>query len=124
MTPGCSSKVRLTRSSNSRIRNIWVKAQIRRSLSSSATFSLVLTTAPLSHNRAELRGGRLVCALELLLDRQTAQLRRQHLDAPRLAVSDFEAGVDIGGDVELALAREAPVIDRLVDRVLHVLVLA
>src|ERR671921_428006 len=33
ITPGCSSNVRLTRSSNSRMRSIWVKTQTSRSRS-------------------------------------------------------------------------------------------
>jgi hypothetical protein len=35
ITPGCSSNVRFTRSSNARMRTMWVNIQTRRSLSSS-----------------------------------------------------------------------------------------
>ena len=54
---------------------------------------------------AELRDRRLVCALELLLDRQVAQRLGQDLDSPRALVADLPAGLDVAGDVELALAR-------------------
>src|SRR6185295_16863104 len=89
ITPGCSSNVRLTRSSNSRIRSIWVKTQTRRSRSSPAACPVSVTDVPsLSPDaRAELRAGRLVGPLEDLLEGQVAQLLGEHLDPPRLRVA-------------------------------------
>src|SRR3954451_16410750 len=120
MTPGCSSKVRFTRSSNSRMRSIWVKTQTRRSRSRALSF---VTEAPsLSCDaRAELRARRLVGPAEDLVDREVAQLLGEHLDAPRPRVAVLATGLDVGGDVELPLARQPAVVDRLVDEVVHVL---
>jgi hypothetical protein len=70
---------------------------------------------------AELGERRLVCAIEFLLDRQGAQGLRKHLDSPRARVADLPAGLDVPGNVELALAGEVTVVDHLVDRVVHVL---
>src|SRR4051794_7693189 len=122
MTPGCSSNVRFTRSSNSRMRSIWVKTQTSRSRSRSpvaaVTGSLLLVSCDA---RAELRARRLVGPAEDLADREGAQLLGEHLDAPRSPVAGLATGPDGGGAVELALARQPPVVDRLVDEVVHVL---
>src|SRR5919201_4498309 len=122
ITPGCSSNVRFTRSSNSRTRAIWVNIQTRRSLSSS--FIRSSSIAKSRHAGAELRGGGLVRSLELLLDGEVPQLLREHLDSPRSLVARLDADVHVGGDPELALSGKLAVVDHLVDRVLHVLVLA
>src|ERR1700689_1003227 len=45
ITPGCSTKVRFTRSSNSRIRHICVNIQIRRSLESWLEFGIARSSA-------------------------------------------------------------------------------
>src|SRR4051795_13365422 len=84
MTPGCSSNVRLTRSSNSRMRSIWVKTQTRRSRSRPACWSVPVTEAPLFSRDpgAELCAGRLVGSPEDLLHREVAQLLGEDLDAP------------------------------------------
>src|SRR3954465_13159296 len=76
MTPGCSSNVRFTRSSNSRIRSIWAKTQTRPSRSTPAGCPGPVTAAPSRSPdaRAELRAGRLVGPLEDLLEGQVAQL--------------------------------------------------
>src|SRR5262245_29808910 len=127
MTPGCSSNVRFTRSSNSRIRNIWVKTQTSRSRSSTPDCPFPLIAAPPSvspDRRPELGAGRLVGPLEDLLHGQVAELLGEDLDAPRPRVAHVAADVNVGGDAELALPRQAPVIDRLVDRVGHVFALA
>src|SRR6185312_2107392 len=122
ITPGWSSNVRFTRSSNSRIRSIWVNIHTSRSLSSTAFSLLVIDLAPrLCDARAELRDRRLVCTLKLFLDRQGAQRLGENLDSPGALVSHLAAGLDVTGDVELALARKLAVVDDLVDRVLHVL---
>src|ERR671928_1537571 len=119
ITPGCSSNVRFTRSSNSRIRSIWVKTQTRSRPSSR------VTEAPCSScscdARAELRARRLVGPPEDLLHREVAQLLGEHLDAPRPRVAVVAADLDVGGDVELALAGQPAVVDGLVDEVVHVL---
>src|SRR5689334_14809483 len=96
ITPGCSSKVRFTRSSNSRIRVICVSIQISRSLS-----------GPLSGTRApfgldgELRDAGLVRSLEDLLDRAVPQVLGEHLDTPWPVVADLAAGLDVSADREL-----------------------
>src|SRR3954447_4350671 len=122
ITPGCSSNVRFTRSSNSRMRSIWVKTQTSRSRSRSpvaaVTGSLLLVSCDA---RADLRARRLVGPPEDLVDREVAQLLGEHLDAPRSRVAVLATRLDVGGDVELALARQAAVVDRLVDEVVHVL---
>src|SRR4051794_27195316 len=111
MTPGCSSNVRLTRSSNSRIRSIWVNTQTRRSRSSPAGCRVSVTDVPSRSPdaRAELGAGRLVGPLEDLLERQVAQLLREHLDAPRLGVAHVAQHRDVARHVELALARQPAV---------------
>src|SRR3954469_5872957 len=123
ITPGCSSNVRFTRSSNSRMRSIWVKTQASRSRSRPLPLARAVTEAPsLSCDaRAELRARRLVGPPEDLVDREVAQLLGEHLDAPRSRVAVLATRLDVGDDVELALAREATVVDRLVDEVVHVL---
>src|SRR6476646_3390223 len=126
MTPGCSSNVRFTRSSNSRIRSIWVKTQTSRSRSSTAGCPFPLIAAPPSVSpdpRPELGAGRLVGPLEDLVHRQVAQLLGEDLDPPRPRVAHVATDVDVARDVELALARQAAVVDRLIDRVGHVLAL-
>ena len=80
ITPGCSSNVRLTRSSKSRMRSIWVNIQIRRSSLSSAVLILGLLSRDAG---ADLRQRRLVGTVEFLLDRQVAQRLGQDLGAPR-----------------------------------------
>src|ERR1019366_443346 len=67
-------------------------------------------------SRAELPDGRLVRSLKLLFDRQTAELAREHLNAPRPLVANLTADLDVARDVELALAGQAPMIDRLIDQ--------
>src|SRR5437588_13112487 len=106
MTPGCSSNVRFTRSSNSRMRTIWVSIQTRRSLS---RVSATPTPFP---SGSELRARRLVRSVEDLLDRQVPQLLRKHLHAPGAVVAELAARGDVLADRELALARPAPVVDR------------
>src|SRR4051812_10614760 len=122
ITPGCSSNVRLTRSSNSRMRSIWVNAQTSRSRS--RPFAAAVTEAPCSVScdaRAELRARRLVRPPEDLLHGEVAQLLGEDLDAPRARVAVLAARVDVGRHVELALAGQPAVVDRLVDEVVHVL---
>src|SRR6185312_6707028 len=121
ITPGCSSNVRLTRSSNSRMRSIWVNIQIRRSSLSSAVLILGLLS---SDAGANLRQRRLIGTVEFLLDWQVAKLLGQDLGAPRAGVARPVQRADIPGDVELALARELAMVDDLVDLVLHVLELS
>src|SRR3954462_2469029 len=123
ITPGCSSNVRFTRSSNSRMRSIWVKTQTSRSRSRPLPLARAVTEAPsLSCDaRAELRARRLVGPPEDLLHREVAQLLGEHLDAPRAGVAVVAQDLDVGGHVELALAGEPAVVDRLVDGVGHVL---
>src|SRR3954453_21696308 len=115
ITPGCSSKVRFTRSSNSRMRTIWVYIQISRSRSSSA-----MGSGHLCAGSAELGGGRLVRPPEDVGHGVLAQLLGEHLDAPRARVSDVAAHLDVAADVELALAGQPAMVDDLVDRVVHV----
>src|ERR671928_1433602 len=117
ITPGCSSNVRFTRSSNSRMRSICVNAFTRSRPSS------CVTEAPCwsCDARAELRARRLVGPPEDLLHREVAQLLGEDLDAPRPRVAVVAADLDVGGDVELALAGQPPVVDGLVDEVVHVL---
>src|SRR6516164_7044287 len=100
ITPGCSSNVRLTRSSNSRMRSIWVNIPTSRSLSSCSIASSSGDAG------AELRDGGLVGALDRLVEREGAQLRGQDLGSPRTVVADRAAGLDVARDVELALSRE------------------
>src|SRR3954453_16676378 len=123
ITPGCSSNVRFTRSSNSRMRSIWVKTQTSRSRSRPLPLARAVTEAPsLSCDaRAELRARRLVGPPEDLLHREVAQLLGEHLDAPRAPIAVLAARLDVGRHVELALAGQAAVVDRLVDEVVHVL---
>src|ERR1700749_2939770 len=115
ITPGCSSKVRLTRSSNSRMRSIWVKTQARRSRSRPACWSVPLTEAPLvacsGHPGAELRARGLVGPPEDLLHREVAQLLREDLDAPRPGVAVVAQDLHVGRHRELALSRQEPVVD-------------
>src|ERR1051325_1776621 len=115
MTPGCSSKVRFTRSSNSRMRSIWVKTHTRSRPSS------CVTEAPCSScdARAELRARRLVGPLEDLLHREVAQLVGKDLDPPRPRVAALAARLHVRRHVEVALAREPAVVDRLLDEVVH-----
>src|SRR3954468_4786015 len=121
MTPGCSSNVRFTRSSNSRMRSIWVNTQTSRSRSS-PPLSFVTEAPSLSCDaRAELRARRLVRPPEDLVHREVAQLLGEHLDPPRSRVAVLAARLDVGGDVEVALAGQPAVVDRLVDEVVHVL---
>src|SRR3954453_11137234 len=110
MTPGCSSNVRFTRSSNSRIRSICVYIQTRSG-----------TGAPL---QGELCARGLVASVEDLGDRQAAELLGEDLDAPWAVVALVAAGGDVLADRELALAGQLAVVDDLVDRVVHVVVLA
>src|SRR4051794_2067293 len=123
ITPGCSSNVRFTRSSNSRMRSIWVKTQTSRSRSRPLPLARAVTEAPsLSCDaRAELRARRLVGPPEDLLHREVAQLLGEHLDAPRAPIAVLAARLDVGRHVELPLAGQAAVVDRLVDEVVHVL---
>src|SRR5215471_650646 len=84
ITPGCSSNVRFTRSSNSRIRSICVNIQVRRSLSRRCSD----TRSPFRiggepGTGTELCGRRLVRTVEDLLDGQAAQVGGEDLDAPR-----------------------------------------
>ena len=58
---------------------------------------------------------------KISLDRQRAELLREHLDAPRLGIAGVADGGDVLADRELALAGELAVVDRLVDGVGHVL---
>src|SRR5262245_693101 len=101
MTPGCSSKVRFTRSSNSRIRVICVRIQISRSLSE--PFSGTRTPFGLG---GELRDAGLIRSLEDLLDRAVSQVLGEHLDPPRAVVADLAAGLDVLPDRELPFAGE------------------
>src|SRR2546423_6956722 len=109
MTPGCSSNVRFTRSSNSRILSICVYIQTRSG-----------TGAPL---QGELRARGLVASVEDRGDRRIAELLGEDLDPPRALIALVAAGRDVLADRELALAGQLPVVDDLVDRVVHVLVL-
>src|SRR3954469_24188792 len=109
MTPGCSSNVRFTRSSNSRIRSICVYIHTRSG-----------TGAPL---QGELCARGLVASVEDLGDRQAAELLGEDLDAPRAVVALVAAGGDVLADPELALAGQLAVVEDLVDRVVHVVVL-
>src|SRR5919199_219567 len=102
------------------MRSMWVKPQTSRSRS--RPFSCVTEAPSVSCDaRAELRARRLVGPPEDLLHREVAQLLGEHLDAPRAGVAVVAADVDVGRDVELALARQPPVVDGLVDEVVHVL---
>src|SRR5256714_11750863 len=109
MTPGCSSNVRFTRSSNSRILSICVYIQTRSG-----------TGAPL---QGELRARGLVASVEDLGDRQIAELLGEDLDPPRALIALVAAGRDVLADRDLGLAGERPVVDDLADRGGHVLVL-
>src|SRR5918992_83871 len=111
ITPGCSSNVRFTRSSNSRMRTICVNIQLSRSPDSASD-----TDAPFSCE-GELRARRLVCLLEDLLDRKAAKLFRQHLDSPRAVVAQLPAHGHVPGDRELALAGKPAAVDYLVEPV-------
>src|ERR671933_2623936 len=103
MTPGCSSNVRFTRSSNSGMRSIWVKTQTSRSRS--RPFSCVTEAPSVSCDaRAELRARRLVGPPEDLLHREVAQLLGEHLDAPRPRVAVVAQDVHVRRHLELALA--------------------
>src|SRR3954465_9440714 len=101
ITPGCSSKVRFTRSSNSRMRSIWVKTQTRRSRSRAAGCSDSLPDSPsVSPDAgAELRARRLVGPLEDLLHGEVAQFLGEDLDAPRPRVAHVAHDVDVGRDL-------------------------
>src|SRR3954451_7009583 len=123
ITPGCSSNVRFTRSSNSRMRSIWVNTQTSPSRSRPLPLPLAVTEAPsLSCDaRAELRARRLVGPPEDLLHREVAQLLGEHLDAPRAPIAVLAGRLDVGRHVELPLAGQAAVVDRLVEEVVHVL---
>src|SRR3954452_555856 len=123
ITRGCSSNVRFTRSSNSRMRSIWVKTQTSRSRSRPLPLARAVTEAPsLSCDaRADLRARRLVVPPEDLLHREVAQLLGEHLDAPRAPIAVLAARLDVGRHVELPLAGQAAEVDRLVDEVVHVL---
>src|SRR5690348_11422579 len=102
MTPGCSSKVRFTRSSNSRMRSIWVKTHTR-----SRSSSWVTAAPPWSCDaRAELRARRLVGPLEDLLHRKVAQLLGEDLDPPRPRVAVVAEDLHVARDLELPLAGE------------------
>src|SRR3954462_5201604 len=111
MTPGCSSKDRFTRSSNSRIRSICVNIQKSRSLSRPCSD----TRSPfgVGDERAggELRGRRLVRSIEDLLDGEAPQLLGEDLDAPGPVVAHLAADGDVLPDRELALARKPAVVD-------------
>src|SRR5262249_17547866 len=113
MTPGCSSNVLFTRSSNSRIRNICVYIQVSRSFE--RPFSD--TEAPFSRD-GELGAGRLVGAVEDLLDREAAELLGEDFDPPRAVVSELPEHGHVLGDRELALAGELATVDYLVEPVL------
>src|SRR5919107_4993920 len=115
----CTSSPRLscpTRSSNRRMRHIVLRRPSASSQSRGAT--------GLGGNRLELRGGRRVRAPVHLIERQRAQVLREHLDTPGLGVAHVAADLDVAADVELALAGQLAAVDHLVERVLHVLVLA
>src|ERR1700754_2590096 len=118
ITPGCSSNVRLTRSSKSRMRSIWVNIQIRRSSLSSAVLILGLLSLDAG---TDLRQRRLIGTVEFLLDRQVAKVLGQDLGAPRTGIAGPVQRVHVSRDVELALARELTVVDDLVELVLLVL---
>src|SRR5690349_13771576 len=111
ITPGCSSNVRFTRSSNSRMRSICVNAFTRSRPSS------CVTEAPCwsCDARAELRARRLVGPPEDLLHREVAQLLGEDLDPPWPRVAVVAQDVDVGRHLELAFARQPAVVDRLVD---------
>src|SRR3954453_17187315 len=119
ITPGCSSNVRLTRSSNSRMRSIWVKAQTRSRPASCVTEAPSVSLS--CDARAELRVRRLVRPPEDLLHREVAQLVGEDLHAPRPRVAVLAARLHVRRDVELALARQPAMVDGLVDEVVHVL---
>src|SRR3954471_991861 len=121
MTPGCSSNVRFTRSSNSRMRSIWVKTQTSRSRSRPPLSFVTEAPSVSCDARAELPPRRLVGPPEDLVDREVAQLLGEHLDAPRSRVAVVATRLDVGDDVELALAGQPAMVDRLVDEVVHVL---
>src|ERR1044072_5934585 len=84
ITPGCSSNVFFTRSSNSRIRVICVNIQMSRSFD--RPFSD--TDAPFSRE-VELRARRLVRSVEDLLDRKAAEVLGEDLDTPRPLVAQL-----------------------------------
>src|SRR6476620_8827146 len=117
MTPGCSSNVLFTRSSNSRIRTICVNIQVSRSFG--RPFSD--TEAPFSRD-GELGAGRLVGTVEDLLDREVAELLGENLHPPRGVVAELPEHGPVLGDRELALAGKLSPVDHLVEPVLRVLV--
>src|SRR4026209_1444554 len=110
ITPGCSWNVFFTRSSNSRIRAICVNIQTSRSFD--RPFSD--TDAPFSRE-VELRARRLVRSVEDLVDRETAKLLREDLDAPGAVVAELAQHGDVAGDRELAFAGQLAAVDHLVE---------
>src|SRR3954451_1095246 len=126
MTPGCSSNVRFTRSSNSRMRSIWVKTQTSRSRSRPVGCAVTLCELLVvsCDARAELRARRLVRPPEDLVHREVAQLLGEHLDAPWPGGAVVAEDLHVGRHLELALAGQPAMVDRLVDAVAHVLVLS
>jgi hypothetical protein len=82
------------------------------------------TPTLLSRREVELRARRLVRAVEDLVDRETAKLLREDLDAPGAVVAELAQHGDVAGDRELAFAGQLAAVDHLVEPVLRVLVRA
>src|SRR4051794_12884973 len=110
ITPGCSSNVPFTRSSNSLIRSICVRIQVSLSLSSVSD-----TRAPFG-----IQFGHRGCVrtVEDLFERQVAQVLGEDLDAPGPLVAELADDPDVPPDRDLALTRQLAPVDPLVEPLL------